>query len=105
MTEKFTPGPWTEKHIRTDTHGIAWKNIRGGDGYLFAEVCGEANAHLIAAAPEMYEALKTASIALDMVRGSTFCETCDDNEICETCGIYKALLQTDAVLKKARGEE
>ena len=87
---KFTPGPWTEKHIRTDTHGIAWENIRGGDGCLFAEVCGEANAHLIAAAPDLYEALETQ------------CAYCVGREAkdnpCENCITGKAL-------RKARGEE
>ena len=89
MSEKFTEGPWTEKHIRTDTHGIAWKNIRGGDGDLLAEVCGEANANLIAAAPDLYEALETT------------CEYCIGKEAtdcpCERCITGKAL-------RKARGE-
>ena len=91
MSEQFTKGPWTEKHIRTDTHGIAWKNIRGGDGCLFAEVCGEANANLIAAAPDMYEALECAC--------DKYCIGYAGDSLvkCEDCIIRKAL-------RKARGE-
>ncbi|MEA5034202.1 hypothetical protein SDC9_180583 [bioreactor metagenome] len=95
MSEKFTPGPL---HLKDE-------KLYDEDGRYIAHVDRLPYAQLFMAAPEMFEALKIASIALDMVRGSTFCETCDDNEICETCGIYKAQLQTDAVLKKARGEE
>ena len=113
MTEKFTPGPWKATYDSQLQAAIEIYNTEDrvmvaglpdrGTIEAMSEI--EANATLIAAAPEMFEALKSASIALNMVRGSTFCETCDDNEICETCGIYKAQLQTDAVLKKARGEE
>lgn len=72
--EKFTPGPWnvtTGTHTEsTDTYdeGDVWFNVNGEDGAIAdvlhsrclpAEVEeAEANAHLIAAAPAMYEALK-----------------------------------------------
>ena len=67
---KFTPGPWSisEPQIRGDyvMPGYVW--INGRDWYALAQVCvldgdvisetGLANARLIAAAPEMYEALR-----------------------------------------------
>ena len=56
---KFTPGPWTERN-RTDD--IA--TIQGAGGQLIADVnlihhskCGNADARLIAAAPELLSAL------------------------------------------------
>ena len=55
----FTKGKWT-KYFTGDA---SW-NIEGPDGWMIGEVMGrnketdEANARLIAAAPEMYEALK-----------------------------------------------
>jgi hypothetical protein len=53
MSEKFTPGPWrvvNGDQIRSAIHQIAraWM-MRGGEG--------KANARLIAAAPDLYEAL------------------------------------------------
>ena len=57
MQHKFTPGPWTAKPFdRT------WVVCFGGDEYLIGGVHlnREANARLIAAAPELLEALKDA---------------------------------------------
>ena len=69
---KHTPGPW----VRDVSHGADWGYIRDGEGRMVA-VCGipegedllkhrrngtdptEANARLIAAAPDLLEALKT----------------------------------------------
>ena len=56
-------------------------------GYLIAESISKANAQLIAAAPELYEALKEVTDWL--------AEVADCPEIVEAC---------EAVLKKARGE-
>jgi hypothetical protein len=53
MNEKFTPAPW-----------FVWRGttVNDGSGIAIAEMCigdkCEANAALIAAAPEMYEMLK-----------------------------------------------
>ena len=60
MSEKFTPGPWEIKH-GADT----WRIAKGKEritGYAWTKtsrvINGEdANAALIAAAPDMYEAL------------------------------------------------
>ena len=55
---KFTPGPWVNNQGRIESeleHG--WVN----DGWCLAECHGpqaEINAHLIAAAPDLYSALK-----------------------------------------------
>lgn len=64
MSGKWTPGPWhtTAKHERqvSDRRGfkVAKALIRTrGANFTLPEYQAEANAHLIAAAPELYEAL------------------------------------------------
>jgi hypothetical protein len=50
---KHTPGPWTAEHGSDDYFYVATE-----DGVSFPRDEQKANAHLIAAAPEMLEALK-----------------------------------------------
>lgn len=81
MTEtKWTPGPW---------HISGKKTIKAGDAWIGKANWqnGEANAHLIAAAPEMAEALEymLAKFGRDMT-------TPDHDRIA-------------AILAKARGED
>lgn len=70
---KFTPGPWKAvaypagKEIGFATHEIQY----GNDGECVAEVVhGEVDARLIAAAPEMLEALKDLLIWANIKDGS-----------------------------------
>jgi hypothetical protein len=73
MSAQHTPGPWTaETTLLVDSQPIAFAIMANADcqGHPVAEVEGNtscrepgewaANARLIAAAPEMYEALKAA---------------------------------------------
>ena len=98
MSEKFTKGPWTAKY---DSQLQALIQIYSTEAHLPVAVLPdrgtveampeiEANANLIAAAPDMYEALETT------------CEYCIGKEAtdcpCERCITGKAL-------RKARGEE
>ena len=99
MSEKFTPGPWQTIDmsweysviIDEDAARIAQVFIRDEVDEetqdKFEEI-KDANANLIAAAPDMYEALKES--CLD-------CLLEQDKDLCDSCYIGKAL-------RKARGE-
>jgi hypothetical protein len=111
MTEtKFTPGPWHQSHRECHDEGyrtqvypandpdntiatLHWHSVKITSGFTTDR---EANAHLIAAAPELYEALE---LALDL----------DENELVDFAkyGLTKDLDITKkyrAALAKARGE-
>lgn len=86
---KFTPGPWVNNQGRIESdleHG--WVN----DGWCLAECHGpqaEINAHLIAAAPELYEALD---------------DLMDWDSSLSVCERAKRVKAAKAALAKARGE-
>jgi|SRR5208282_3854823 len=67
---KFTPGPWNlvNKFAEDgDAYGDAEIHAPLRYPIVLLEICDEearANAHLIAAAPEMYEALKACAVEL-----------------------------------------
>ena len=93
---KFTPGPWVNNQGRIESdleHG--WVN----DGWCIAECNGpqaEINAHLIAAAPDLYKALAHLEPYLDAI-------------VCYASTIEEHppngfILETKAALAKARGE-
>lgn len=105
---KFTPGPWRADWQK---HPVLFPFVFQEHGYAVAKLCGEpltpnrivcnerdfaapekvkANAALIAAAPEMYEAL--ADIA----------ENCGNRGCSETCA--EAGCKICKILKKVRGK-
>lgn len=102
---KFTPGPWRLRHgSESKIENIAGRKVATADlqdmqpyspwgqmrGRIAATPERKANAALIAAAPEMYEAL--ADIA----------ENCGNRGCSETCA--EAGCKICEILKKARGE-
>lgn len=79
--DKHTPGPWKHRHtplrgIANDVYCVDWSE----DQEEVAEIVhGEANARLIAAAPDLLEACETAvSIlrALGHTRGGSYEDIC-----------------------------
>ena len=93
----FTPGPWQWCHyngrprVAASSRNIADilmtnRRVDGSDA--------NADANLIAAAPEMYEALKMAKSALDELVTSEFA----------TGAIFEAYEFADAALAKAEGK-
>lgn len=102
---KFTPGPWRLRHgSESKIENIAGRKVATADlqdmqpyspwgqmrGRIAATPERKANAALISAAPEMYEAL--ADIA----------ENCGNRGCSETCA--EAGCKICEILKKARGE-
>lgn len=96
---RFTPGPWSAEALK---NGIE-HDIRH-DGYFVATAHGGcvdeaengANAHLIAAAPELYEALEWAMRFVEQVRA--------ESPAPEGGGEDIAYREARAALAKARGE-
>lgn len=89
---KHTPGPWEWVKSKNDnwasydlSPGILTKDTP--DGSPWGDEIDRANAHLIAAAPELYEACREASIMLKHIN------------------VTGSLIdQIDSALAKARGE-
>lgn len=93
--QKFTPGPWSllfndKTKVVLEQQGVAVFVADTWAGFTKSEEEQKANAALIAAAPEMYEAL--ADIA----------ENCGNHGCSETCA--EADCKICEILKKARGE-
>ena len=84
-----TPGPWKVQEFSTQTYMISTFQ----NGLIAQHVPGEANARLIAAAPELYEALK------DLFEAVVIPE-----DISIEAGV-KARIQARDILAKVRGEE
>ena len=80
---KHTPGPWSALKSRTLI------NIKGPNGEQITQVSAKnaADAHLIAAAPELLEALRE------------FCAVCPLG----TVGVARAFQKASAVIAKAEG--
>lgn len=96
MSEKFSPGPWCADVDMYDEDGpLAEPEINGAvmdkEGCTVCHCSTEANVHLVAAAPEMYEALKKTCLnALEL----GYCTPQDCSDSCKNM----------AALKKARGK-
>lgn len=105
----FTPGPWclgnggephgAEFEVRAGEDavlyitGVQWASLEYEEGYLPPFAQAEANAHLIAAAPELYEALELLSVFADATIKRL--KLRDTNGLIEACS---------SALAKARGD-
>lgn len=95
---KFTPGPWRigpDESSDEDEYGFCiaifseeYKNS------VALRIREESNAHLIAAAPDLYAALSEAKLQIEYLH-EKFAETGSGNNM---------LAKIDAALAKARGE-
>lgn len=113
LVSKYTPGPWSFHRAPYPVDGEFDCAIRAG-GQMIAETFGrsgetsrhdsEANARLIAAAPEMLEALKLAREAIDneacRSTGSNMGNRVEDLIVCPGC---RAINAVNAVIAKAEG--
>ena len=89
MNTNFTQGPWELKKTTARLEVAIPSNPRSS--YVFTHIDG-ANAALIAAAPEMYEMLVYYVGQYGCKCGHPACSRCKDT------------IETEAILKKARGE-
>ena len=81
---------WTTESTHPTTNGLD-QLIKGDDGTYIGWAYNKQNAHLIAAAPELYAALESARAWAD------FCGA--------QAGLQNILDEIDAALAKARGEQ
>lgn len=89
---KFTPGPWSQGSRNRDCVWLQGKKEPGygmGDEFDWIDCNSEANACLIAAAPELYEALEGLRLLYETDEG------------CRSTPEYVAAL---SALSKARGK-
>lgn len=102
---KFTPGPWTCERDDCE-HGDIYYAIHGKDYKFITNVFeSKANAKLIAAAPEMYEALIDVFAMID--EGYLVRNTSGDAETgwaMKQLPFIMRLQVAHAALAKARGE-
>ena len=102
---KFTPGPWRAKYGLRHSPDECDITI-GGDIFFLADMNGpnyahcEANAHLIAAAPELYEKLAIVTDQLEKCAADLRGEY-DDKD---SDWLDNLVIEAKAVLAKARGE-
>ena len=114
--ERWTPGPW-RRDRRCNTHVVAGadRGICSTAGYMSNEIEAdklqqesEANAHLVAAAPELYEALDEALHIISTATPDAF-----HNGVTDPTGSLdegdvrtgQFIEQSHALLARARGEE
>ena len=116
---KFTKGPWTIEHDREFDECIIYAE-REEDRVVICEVstyvtvsnddnCIDvdqiiANANLIAAAPDMYEALDHLRIVAQKVCDD-FCCGAGCSQDARDCKLEGGLIRAEIALRKARGEE
>jgi len=97
---KFTPGPWRFEADGDTNYAKIFCSSDPHDGDNLRGYCGKANAHLIAAAPEMYAELEAAMNVFKFYQGHHAAKGHSDKE--QTNKQYADRIQK--VLTKARGE-
>ena len=116
---KWTPGPWTMETVRTSV-GVCfkvgpfpWKNGKLNHACIYADYPGpqehataEANAKLIAAAPDLAEALGEAEARDESMHAYSDleCFVSDPETHDEFIAEYRRRTRQRAALAKARGE-
>lgn len=108
--QRFTPGPWHAHPVST-RHGLPYSPVVAKTllARVYSEAYGdheqsEANAHLIAAAPELYAAVENLIAAITPLHNAHFQierECISDSDVEDA---QAAVRDAELVLAKARGE-
>ena len=97
---KHTPGPWTAEYDNRGNGGFGeWYNVGPARVYIVGE-SSEADARLIAAAPDLLEALEAAVDQLEGFDGIA----AGGKRVLFSAADRRAVKQARAALKLARGE-
>ena len=99
MKPKYTPGPWTVDIQGASSYVRECQTSPFEKGQMIAKTWGETNARLIAAAPEMLEALENALAWID--RSHKYGSDMESSRL--SCLLDASGILSDAI-KKARGE-
>jgi hypothetical protein len=103
MNTKFTKGEWIlSAQFKVAIGGNRLTTQMTGDRFASVEE-REANAHLIAAAPDMYATLEMHVAAWDNLYPSDISDV-DNMHLAEFQAIHEFLNKTKLLLAKARGE-
>jgi hypothetical protein len=95
MNAKHTPGPWELRQSTRDYWFIDYE--QGGEDYTLTKLeCGERDARLISAAPELFAALEQAYYSLKLAAVRL--------ELDESTEFYKDIDAAYRALQKAKGE-
>ena len=100
---KFTSGEWLAKTTGVDGIKFGLVYIEGGGFDVSGAPDCEANAHLIAAAPDMYAALESHLSALGDLYALDIDDVLPEHEG-EFRAVHALINKTELLLKKARGE-
>lgn len=102
---KYTPGPWKVErltHVGTNVFGLANEMT----AREFVETNWDANARLIAAAPELLEALKSARESLGIAADNECgCESGSPAQPEFVCGWHQSLFRVEDAIAKAEGKD
>ncbi len=116
MKAKFTKGEWSQSHRKQldgmyitqvyDDKGeticnLSWHAVDEGNGVTSTD--RDENAHLIAAAPDMYAALESHLSALSDLYALDIDDVLPEHEG-EFRAVHALINKTELLLKKARGE-
>jgi len=100
---KYTPGPWRVYQEKPHYYSVGTNYVhdRGHDSNVVRDVRNEANACLMAAAPELLEALEE----LHAISGEAHIELKNSHAVRKMGQFLAAREKAQAAIRKARGEQ
>ncbi len=97
---KYTKGDWEVRFNTTVRVGDDWIASCVGSG----KVNAEANAHLIAAAPELLDACKKGLNEMKLWESSESCDCPPEGHICGVIRLRQSIQNVEQAIAKAKGK-